>query len=85
MTDRFESFAKGLESPGDRHFAITASDSVDIVPRPRALFCQTAGNLRLRDSAGTELTYTVTAGQILPFRPARLMLTGTTATVFGWD
>ena len=85
MTDRFEGFAKGLGSPADRHFQITPSNTADIVPRPRALFCQTAGNLRLRDAAGIELTYAVSAGQIIPFRAARVMLTGTTATVFGWD
>lgn len=85
MSDSFQTYAKGLHSPADRHVAITASDTVDITPRPRAIYCQTAGNLRLRDSAGTELTYAVTAGQTLPFRAARVMLTGTTATVFGWD
>ena len=85
MSDSFQSYAKGLQSPADRHFAIVPSDVTDIVPRPRAIYCQTAGNLRLRDSAGTELTYAVVAGQTLPFRAARVMLTGTTATVFGWD
>ena len=85
MSDSFQNFTKGLHSPADRHFAIAPSDTVDIVPRPRAIYCQTAGNLRLRDGAGTELTYAVSAGQTLPFRATRVMSTGTTATVFGWD
>lgn len=85
MSDSFQNYAKGLHSPADRHFAIAPSDTVDITPRPRALYCQTGGNLRLRDAAGTDLTYAVTAGQTIPFRAARVLLTGTTATVFGWD
>ncbi len=85
MSDSFQSYAKGLQSPADRHFSILPSDSTDLVPRPRAIYCQTAGSLRLRDAAGTELTYSVAAGQTIPFRATRVMLTGTTATVFGWD
>lgn len=85
MSDSFQSYAKGLQSPADRHFAISPSDTVDIVPRPRAIYCQTAGNLRLRDSAGTDLTYAVLAGQTIPFRASRVLLTGTTAIVYGWD
>lgn len=85
MSDNFQNYAKSLQSPADRHFAITPSDTIDIVPRPRAIYCQTTGNLRLRDGSGTELTYAVTAGQTIPFRAARVMLTGTTVTVIGWD
>ena len=61
------------------------SDAAAVVPRPRALWCQTAGDVAIEDRDGTVLTYTVAAGQILPFRAAKVRATGTTATVFGWD
>lgn len=85
MSDNFQAHQRGLESPADRHQAITPSDSAAVVPRPRALWCQTQGELALEDAAGTVLTYTVAQGQILPFRAVRVRATGTTATVYGWD
>ncbi len=63
----------------------TPSGTANVVPRPRALWCQTAGNLVIEDANGTALSYAVQAGQILPFRAARIRATGTTATVYGWD
>lgn len=85
MSDNFAATAKGLESPADRHFAITPSDSTDLDPMPRALFCEAAGTVALRDKTGTTISYTLAQGQILPFRPARVLATGTTATVLGWE
>lgn len=85
MGDSFQTHAKGLNSPADRHFAILPSDGVDLATRPRALWCNTAGTLALRDAAGTVLSYAVTAGQVIPFRAMRVMATGTTATVHGWE
>ncbi|TNC73704.1 spike base protein, RCAP_Rcc01079 family [Rubellimicrobium roseum] len=85
MSDNFQNHQRGLESPADRHQAITPSDTAPVVPRPRALWCQTAGDLAIEDRDGTRLTYAVAAGQILPFRAVRVLATGTTATVYGWD
>ena len=85
MSDNFSNHQRGLESPGDRHQQITPSDAAVVVPRPRALWVQAAGNLALEDANGTVLTYAVTQGQILPFRAVRVRATGTTATVYGWD
>lgn len=43
------------------------------------------GRAYLRDAAGVEVTYTVQDGQILPFRAARVLATGTTAaSIVGW-
>lgn len=81
--DQFESFAVGLDSPADRHFAITANNAADVDPKPRYIYVATAGNLVIADSDGTEVTYAVTAGQHLRFRPTRIMETST-ATVVGW-
>jgi hypothetical protein len=85
MTDSFQGHQRSLEGPGDRHQAITPSDSATLSPRPRALFCQAAGEVAVEDRQGVVLTYTLAAGQILPFRAVRVRATGTTATVFGWD
>jgi hypothetical protein len=85
MSDNFQTHQRGLESPADRHIAIVPSDTQPVLPRPRALWCQSPGELALEDSTGTVLIYSVVQGQILPFRAVRVRATGTTATVFGWD
>ena len=81
--DHFESHQRGLESPADRHQAIVPSDSVPIDPRPRAHYCLTAGDVAIEDRQGIVLTYAVQAGQVLPFRAAKVRASGITATVYG--
>jgi len=85
MADRFQNLATGMTGPATRHFAITPSDSVDIANKPRELYFNTSGTVVIVDEAGTALSYTVTAGQAIPFRGVRVNATGTTATVYGWD
>jgi hypothetical protein len=85
MSDQFQNHQRGLDSPGERHLAITPHDTDPVVPRPRALWCNAGGALVLEDAAGTALTYLVQPGQIIPFRAVKVRATGTTATVFGWD
>ena len=85
MADRFQNLATGMTSSATRHATITPSDSVAITNKPRALYCNTAGTVVIVDEAGTALSYTVTAGQVIPFRGVRVNATGTTATVYGWD
>ena len=82
--DPFDKYARGLESPANRHFAITPSDSADLAVLPRVIYCAAAGTAVLRDGAGTDLSYALLAGQILPFAPVRVLATGTTATLCGW-
>jgi hypothetical protein len=82
MEDPFNSYPVQLDSPASRHFTITPGNS-DLTQLPRMLYVQATGNLVMRDSAGTDVTYAVEVGQILPFRP-RQVRTGTTATVIGW-
>lgn len=84
QNDPFASFGRGLDSPGAEHFAIVPADGADLAVRPRVLYVLTDGNLALRDSVGTVLTYPVVAGQILPFSAVGVEATGTTATVVGW-
>lgn len=38
-----------------------------------------------RDVAGTEIAYNVNRGSTIPFRGVRLLSTGTTATLIGWE
>lgn len=84
MADPFLTFAPGLSDVAMRHFAVTPSDSTDLAIKPRALYCMVSGNAVIRDEAGTDITYPLTAGQILPFRGVRILATNTTATVVGW-
>ena len=84
MSDPFSGYARSLESPALFHQAITPSDSADLSPRPRVLYCSAAGTAVLRDGAGTEQSYTLLQGQILPLSPLRVLASGTTASLIGW-
>lgn len=70
---------------GERHFAITPANGVDLAYIPRALYVLTSGNLAIRDKLGAILVYPVTAGQVIDFRAVGIEATNTTATVVGWD
>lgn len=67
------------------HYTLTPSNTVDLVVKPRAIVCTVAGNVVIRDAAGTQITYAVAVGQVMTFRPTRIMATGTTATLVGWE
>jgi hypothetical protein len=85
MADYFKTVSKTLESPADRHFPISPDDVTDLTIVPRALRIGGAGTLVLRDATGEDVTYTCVAGEVLTFRPVRVLETGTTATdVVGW-
>jgi hypothetical protein len=81
MTDPFLTQRTGKTSPADKHFAITPANS-DLAIIPRALYFNTAGTAIVRDMAGTDVTYTVQAGAIIPVRAIQVR-TGTTASVIG--
>ena len=84
MADQFELQITELEDPAEVHYAITPSDSVDLATRPRALYVNVDGTVAIQDKLGTNITYNVTAGQVIPFRGTRVLATGTTATVVAW-
>lgn len=69
--------------PATRHYVVVTSNTVPLSPTPRALFAQSNGTIRIIDDANTSISYTVTAGQILPFR-AYLITTDSTANVVAW-
>jgi hypothetical protein len=78
-----QNYTRQSDDPGVRHFSITPDSNTDLAVRPSAFYVQTDGVLVLRDIFGTDISYTVFAGQIIPFEAARVMA-GTTATVIGW-
>jgi hypothetical protein len=71
--------------PSNRWVSITNSDVTEYeTPEIRALFVLTDGNLNLVDKLDTAIVFTgVTAGQILPMSPKKIMSTSSTATVAG--
>ena len=85
MVDTFKSFKTSLESPAEHHFVVAPDDAQDLPVRPRALRIGVAGTLVVRDVAGTDVTYTVDAGEVLSLRATRVLATGTTASdIVGW-
>lgn len=82
MSDNFGNLASGLDSPARSHRLITPGTGV-IAPLPRCIYCNTAGTVTMEGADGVALTYTVTEGQIIPFRARRI--TAATATVFAWE
>lgn len=83
MRDPFTSLHPGLSDPGSSHVVLKPNDDADIDPVPRALWIATAGDVAIRDAAGTDLIYRHVPVGVFPFRPVRL-LEATTATVIGW-
>lgn len=80
----FENLPRKLTSPADYHAQIVPSDTADLNPRPRVIYCAVSSNAVIRDQAGTDLTYALVAGQVLQISPVRVLATGTTATLYGW-
>lgn len=85
MTDNFAGFAASLTSPGEVHYLVAPSDTNDLDPRPRALKCLAAGDVAVRDIAGTDIIYPMEVGEVLEFRAIRVLATGTTAVVAAWE
>lgn len=79
QTDPFASHRRGLESPAATHFEIILQDGTNLPVRPRVLRVVSAGNLAVRDAAGTVIIYPVTAGETFAFSAAGTEATGTTA------
>jgi hypothetical protein len=77
--------SRTLGSVAYRHKTITPSDTEDLAERPIALRINGAGDIVVRDETGEDVTYTVTAGEVLLIRVVRVLATGTTATgIVAW-
>lgn len=82
MTDPFEKFTSGLDSPAKNGVAITPHDTNDLTNATRGIYVGGAGDVKV-DMVGTgTVTFSnAVAGSVLPIRAARVYDTGTTATL----
>lgn len=80
MTDAFNTYTPGLESPASHLQAITPSDTADLPTFSRALNVSTTGQVRVTTVSGTTQSVFVAAGVAFPVRARRIWATGTTAT-----
>ncbi|WP_299681643.1 hypothetical protein [uncultured Roseobacter sp.] len=80
MTDAFESYQTGLESPAVRLIPVTPSDTEDLTEASRAINVASDGALRVTTIGGTTATIHVAAGIAFPIRVSRVWSTGTTAS-----
>lgn len=68
MADSLQNIPKSRSMQANRHAAITPADDTPLDPAPSALYVVTSGDLVLKDAAGTEITYPVSAGQPFPLQ-----------------
>lgn len=81
MKDEFESYASGLTAPARTAHAIAPDDANDLGVATRALYVGEPGSLQVQMVSGQTVTFAnVQAGVVYPFRVARVMATGTTAS-----
>lgn len=81
MPDKYSSAGDAVVASARDAFAITPSDSTDLVDIPKAIYVGVAGNLvcTLVDDTSSVTFVGVQAGSILPIRPKRVFATNTTA------
>jgi hypothetical protein len=84
MSDAYASVFSNVSDPGERAKAVAPSDTVDLADTPKALYVGTGGDIAMigdNEPAGAAALVwrNVPAGAIVPFRPRRILLTGTTA------
>lgn len=81
MSDAFQNYSPGLDSPAANAADVTPSDSSDLAVFSRALYIGGAGNVSVVMLGGQTITFNgVPAGTLLPFRVRQVRSTGTTAT-----
>jgi hypothetical protein len=86
IQDLYRQNSSGLTTPAVRHSSVTPSDSEDLSWLPRALYIGGSGTIAMHDIEGTAVTYTVSAGSIIPLRARRVLSAGTTATnIVAWE
>ena len=83
--DRYSDLGPSSTESGRRHFLIVPNDDEDLPILPRGIWCEEDGTIVIRDETGTDLPYTLFAGQFLGMRPVRVLATGTTGTFYGLD
>jgi len=84
MADRFGAFSDTPISPGTRAVGITPNDGTDLTDIPKAVYVGVGGDITMigsgapADAVGVQWK-NVAAGSMIPFRPRRILATGTTA------
>ena len=71
---------EGMGPPYDNAAEVTASDSTDLTYVTRALWCATAGVLKVTLLGGSTVVIDHGAHELLPIRVTRVWATGTVAT-----
>lgn len=69
--------------PATNHYEVTKSNTANLSPTPRAIMAVGDGTLTIADQGNMTITYTVTSGQILPFRALRIH-TDSTSNAIAW-
>lgn len=85
MADAYGAVFSGVSDPGERVAAVVPSNTADLTETPKALYVGTGGDIAMigdNEVAGTAATVwrNVPSGAVVPFRPRRIMATGTTAS-----
>ncbi|WP_288935042.1 hypothetical protein [uncultured Sphingomonas sp.] len=85
MTDAYSSASSSVSDPGERAAIIVPSDTVDLLETPKAIYVGTGGDIAMigdNEAIGAPpvVWRNVPPGAVVPFRPRRVMATGTTAS-----
>lgn len=67
-------------TPARKAFVITPNDGADLADIPKALYANSAGNVRVTMADGGTVTYTVAGPGPLDVCPVRVWATGTTVS-----
>ncbi len=78
--DRFGTYSDTVSTQTRRWAVVVPSDTVDMIELPKAIRVDGGGTIVLRGDDGHAESFTVSDGETLPFRPTRVLATGTTAT-----
>lgn len=77
----FITYSYGLDQPGIRWFSVTPDDTNSLTAKPRCLYVGGSGDVAITNVFGDSVVLkNVPAGAFLPFRPDKVLATGTTAT-----
>ena len=80
MSEKYQGRADDIGAPARGGFAITTSDSADLLAETRAIYVGSAGDLVAVLASGDEVTFVgLAGGTVLPVRAKRVKATGTTA------
>lgn len=81
MDDKYAGHPTGRMTLAEEWITITPHDTNLLDFYPKAVVCgATAGTVVCVSKLGVESTFWLEAGQVLPVRPAKIKLTGTSAT-----